>query len=482
MYLKSKRITIKKKIIIFSACLFLTSIILTKFIIDNYFDKSFKVFVEEDMRETYFKGIKTLEDYFYFNNINEDNINLGDLSRFPSFLSNRINLNSIIFDLENNPLGVGMISEEIKLDELYEVPENVDLVKENKSIVELDKNENVIGKLIYGVYSKENLIGKMVVIKDYTATFNNDAATKSLIIRLITLMYFILFIGIYFIISKTTKPIETLKNSLRKITEGSYEKIENKSKDEIGELIETFNFMSTKLKKKDEQEKMLFRNITHELKTPLTSISGYAQILKDDPEVDFKNKSLDRIISESNRMHGLIVSILDISKQSSDLEEYGVEEVSILDLIKENIEKLSSKIKLKDLDFEIKNLGEDFKVVGNKYYLNVLMGNLIDNAIKYSFENSKIKLKLSEEENKLVLSIENEGQAIDEDLRNKIFEPFTKGSTTAFANKTSSGLGLYICKNIVDSHRGEIICESNENKSKFILKLPKSYTLEISKN
>mgnify|MGYP003424764032 CR=1 FL=1 len=62
MYLKNRKITIKKKIIIFSACLFLTSIILTKVIIDNYFDKSFKVFVEEDMRESYFDGIKALED------------------------------------------------------------------------------------------------------------------------------------------------------------------------------------------------------------------------------------------------------------------------------------------------------------------------------------------------------------------------------------------------------------------------------------
>ena len=434
------------------------------------------------MRETYFKGIKTLDDYFYFNNINAENISLGDLNRFPSFLSNRINLNSIIFDLENNPLGVGMISEEIKLDELYEVPENIDLVKENKSIVELDRNENVIGKLIYGVYKSDDLIGKMVVIKDYTATFDNDEATKNLIIKLITIMYFILFLGIYFIISKITKPIETLKNSLRGITEGNYSEIENNSKDEIGELITTFNFMSTKLKKKESQEKMLFRNITHELKTPLTSISGYAQILKDEVDEEFKNKSLDRIISESNRMHGLIVSILDISKQSSDLEEYGVETVSLLELINENIEKLSSKIKLKELDFDLKTLGEGFKMIGNKYYINVLIGNLIDNAIKYSFENSKIKLKLREEENKLVFSIENEGQAIDEELRNKIFEPFTKGSTSAFANKTSSGLGLYIAKNIVDSHRGEIICESNENKSKFILKFPKSYTLETSKN
>lgn len=434
------------------------------------------------MRETYFKGIKTLEDYFYFNNINEENINSGDLNRFPSFLSNRINLNSIIFDLENNPLGVGMISEEIKLDELYEVPENIDLVKENKSIVELDRKEEVIGKLIYGVYKSDDLIGKMVVIKDYTTTFNNDTSTKNLIIRLITVMYFILFLGIYFIISRTTKPIETLKNSLRKITEGKYSEIENKSKDEIGELITTFNFMSTKLKKKDEQEKMLFRNITHELKTPLTSISGYAQLLKDDVEEDFKNKSLDRIISESNRMHKLIVSILDISKQSSDLEQYIVEEVSLLDLTKEILEKSTSKIKLKTLDIEFETLGQYFKVSGNKYYINVLIGNLIDNAIKYSFEDSKIKVSLSNDEENIVFNIENEGQAIDEELRNKIFEPFTKGSSTAFANKTSSGLGLYIAKNIVDSHRGEIICESNENKSKFILKFPKSYTLEISKN
>ena len=124
-------------------------------------------------------------------------------------------------------------------------------------------------------------------------------------------MFALIFLSIYVFSSRITKPIIVLKNKLLEVSKGSYpEKINNTSKDEIGILVDSFNEMTEKLKVKNQQEKNFYRNITHELKTPLTNISGYAQILNEDDfnDVDFKRNALNRIIAESDRMHELVMS------------------------------------------------------------------------------------------------------------------------------------------------------------------------------
>lgn len=139
-------------------------------------------------------------------------------------------------------------------------------------------------------------------------------------------------------------------DKVSEISKGKYpDKLPVKSMDEIGVLVQSFNIMNEKLRLKDEQEKAIFRNITHELKTPLASISGYAQILRDNEvKEEFKNKALNRIVSESNRMHELVVTLLNISKQSSDLEEYSFEKVNIKEIINDSISIHLPEIREKD--------------------------------------------------------------------------------------------------------------------------------------
>lgn len=232
--------------------------------------------------------------------------------------------------------------------------------------------------------------------------------------------------------------------------------------------------MNNRLRIKGEQEKNIFRNITHELKTPLTNISGYAQILKGDDFNDkvFKENALDRIISESNRMHELVMSLLEISKQSSDLEEYSFQEVNIKNIINNLISLKSLQIKEKELNI-ITNIKSE-NIRGNKQYLRILFSNLIDNGIKYSYEKTNIIIETEEINDHLNFSILTKGKRVPYEFKDKIFEPFVKVEEKGFSSKNSNGLGLYICKNIVLGHRGNINLILNDDEVKFIVELPKN--------
>ena len=180
---------------------------------------------------------------------------------------------------------------------------------------------------------------------------------------------------------------------------------------------------------------------------------------------------MDRIISESNRMHELVISLLDISKQSSDLKEYFFEEVNIKNIIEDLISIKYPKIIEKNLNV-INKINEE-TINGNKQYLTMLFSNLIDNGIKYSYKNTDIRIETKRINEGFQFSILTKGKKIPIEFKDKIFDPFIKIEEKGFSSKDSNGLGLYICKNIVLGHRGSIEAILNNDETKFIVNLPK---------
>ncbi|MDI9216734.1 histidine kinase dimerization/phospho-acceptor domain-containing protein [Clostridium tertium] len=329
-------LTIRRKYGIVLALIFILSILLFNLIIDNFFNKNFKNTISKDMSNIYKVSAKNLEDYIVINSIEKEKMLKDDFNnKVLKFIIERVNCQGIFYSLDGDVLAIGITNEKvIDLNILKEIPFSFEAAKNNKTVVDIEsKNGNIIGKLSSPIYGKDNEnIGILVLIKDYTSEYLRNKDIKNLVNVIVLILFLLIYISIYFLSSTIIKPIIILKDKISQITRGNYpEKINKTSKDEIGVLINTFNNMSEKLKLKDEQEKNIFRNITHELKTPLTNISGYAQILREDDfnDKEFKNNALDRIIFESNRMHDLVISLLDISKQSSDIEEYAFEEVNL---------------------------------------------------------------------------------------------------------------------------------------------------------
>lgn len=213
-------------------------------------------------------------------------------------------------------------------------------------------------------------------------------------------------------------------------------------------------------------------NVSHELKTPVTSIKGFAETLKYVEDNETRDKFLGIIEEESDRLTRLIQDILSLydieKKQDRIKEEFNINEIS--DSITMLVEREAHKRGV--IFVRQGNIDEIF--VGNKDRFKQMILNLVDNAIKYSGENTKVILNLSEDSENIYISVEDNGVGIPKDDLERIFERFYRVDKARSREKGGTGLGLAIVKHIVNNLGGSINVESSINQgTKFDLVIPK---------
>lgn len=478
-------LTIRRKYGIVLSVIFIVFIIISNMILNKFFYRNFKEYITNDMEKNYEVSFSSLNDYLAINNIDKNEMIVSNLNNnVINFILNRVYCQGALYDLNGNLLLKGTIDEnELDLNIYGISEETLNIVKDNKAIIDIERrSDSIIGKVSYLIYGKNKQpIGVMMLTNNYEKEYMRNKNINKLVNYIFTGLFLIILVSIYFLSSKIVNPLILLKNKVSEVGKGSYpSKINITSNDEVGVLVDSFNLMSEKLKKKDEQEKNIFRNITHELKSPITSISGYAQILSEDnfQDEEFKAIAIKRIVFECKRMNELVGTLLDISKQISDLEDYAFENVNLKYILNDIVQ--ANLISIKEKSLEIINETNDISINGNRQYLYILVNNLVENAIKYSNYNSKIIIELKNSNEHKIFSISSQGKEIPIEKKESIFEPFVKVDTTSKNKKNSHGLGLYICKNIVEAHNSTIEVEVDGNKSKFIVKFKNFNTLETS--
>lgn len=273
-----------------------------------------------------------------------------------------------------------------------------------------------------------------------------------------------------------SKPLVKLKKTASKMTELDFTaKCEINSNDEIGELGGVLNFLSEKLDKtlselKDSNEKLkediekerqleimrkeFVAGVSHELKTPITLIGGYAEALKDNiVEAKDKDFFVDVILDESNKMDYLIKDMLDLSQLETGNLKMNFEEFNISDLLNFVLKKFSRNIADKNLKIET-NICRSFAIVnGDVIRIEQVLINLISNAMRYVPDGGVIKLTIENNGEEFVTSVENEGQHIPEDELDKIWERFYKIDKSRTRETEGTGIGLSIVKNILHLHK-----------------------------
>ena len=294
------------------------------------------------------------------------------------------------------------------------------------------------------------------------------------------------FLVVLFSIRRSLAPLNSLTLALSKIKEGIYgEKIEYRAKDEIGSLAETFNTMSTTIKQKDEEAKKIeiakdefLAMITHELKTPLVPIQGYADILLGGHLGQLNKNQKERIEiikSSSASLLQLISDLLDAQK----LELGQLRIKAQHNNIKLTIEKTISVMTPQAIADQIElthNAKEDIYALYDDERISQVVTNLIKNSLKaVQPKTGKVQVLFEDSQNNIKISVRDNGRGIPADAINKIFRKFYQVDTSTTREKGGSGLGLSICKGIIETHGSNINVESELGRgSTFSFTLPKS--------
>lgn len=279
---------------------------------------------------------------------------------------------------------------------------------------------------------------------------------------------------------------KTVYFPLKKITEGANEyaqgnlnhHIDVQTQDEMGYLAATLNYMSDELSKMEEYQKMFIANVSHDFRSPLTSIKGYLEAILDGtipPEM--YEKYLNRVITETERLNKLTQGMLTLN--SLDNKGYlNRINFDINRVIKDTAASFEGTCEEKDITFDITFCSNILMVFADLGKIQQVTYNLLDNAIKFSHQNSTIFILVSLKYDKVFVSVKDTGIGIPKDNLKKIWERFYKSDLSRGKDKKGTGLGLAIVKEIVQSHGENIDVISTEGVgTEFIFSLPKASVL-----
>jgi len=246
--------------------------------------------------------------------------------------------------------------------------------------------------------------------------------------------------------------------------------IKDDGKDEIGILIKVYNDLMYQVNESQQRKDEFIGIASHELKTPLTSIKGYIELLNEMETRQPQQIFIQKTKESTAKLEHLIADLLDVSRINSGQLQLNIEEFKMDELIDESIDSISAGIRT---DHTIIRNGtfNDLTVKGDRQRIEQVLINLLSNAVKYSPPRSDIFVSSSIKDEQLIVEIKDFGNGIPEEDKEKIFERFYRARNTS-VHISGFGLGLYICSDIIKRHNGKIWVESGAKGSSFFFSLP----------
>ena len=335
--------------------------------------------------------------------------------------------------------------------------------KEYSTLGVYEKVHFAAGKPIY------NTNGKIEAVVFSTASITAVRGLISTILKFylmsavipITIMFF----AIYAMTYRLVRPLKLMSEATKAMAKGDFSKrIPVTSDDEIGELAVSFNLMTNSLVQLEGMRRSFVANVSHELKTPMTTIGGFIDGIIDGTIEEEKQSYYLGIVSEEvKRLSRLVQSMLSMAKLESGEYILKRETFDLRELIFTIVISQEQRIENKQINIVGLDTLESISVNADKDLIHQVIYNLVDNAVKFTPQNGKITFMLETVGKRISFMVTNTGKGIPENELQYVFERFYKVDKSRSANKNSTGLGLYIAKNIVSAHGGKITVSSKEN-------------------
>ena len=289
--------------------------------------------------------------------------------------------------------------------------------------------------------------------------------SNQLIIVSIIVVILSLIIG-YFISKRISKPIVKMNEKAKKLANGNYDfTFDNNSNIyEIDELANTLNYAKKELAETDELRRDLLANVSHDLKTPLTMIKGYAEMIRDlnSDNIEKRNANLNVIIEESERLNILVNDLLTLSKIQANKDVLEKEDFDIVELINNIIKRYSIYKDTEGYIFEV-NTPDKVIVNADKKKIEQVIYNLINNAINYTGDDNRVIINVLVDKN-IRVEIKDTGKGIKKEDLPHIWDKYYHSKKKHKRNVIGTGIGLSIVKTILESHNFKYGVESKRNK------------------
>jgi len=329
---------------------------------------------------------------------------------------------------------------------------------------------------------------------DFSLVHNKEAASgdfmrAGLVIAFVVLVYLLILALFTFIYSRITAasitvPLKKLCDGTRLLREGDYSaRVDLRLKNEFAELQNTFNDMAARIeheislrKKSEEDRRRLILDISHDLKNPMSSIQGYAELLMNKKGMTGQEyeEYLEIILNNSKRANRLLTELFELSQMDSPEFSLKLVRTDICEYIRQICGELVPQLEREGFKYEFDIIEESVFVLLDTDRFSRIIQNLANNAMRYNPKGTMIAVSLTVQNNQVVIDFSDDGIGIPAHLVDNIFKPFVRVDGSRNSKTGGSGLGLSIAKKIAEAHGGDLTLCLNENKgSTFRITIPK---------
>ena len=353
---------------------------------------------------------------------------------------------------------------------IYDIKNSTDDIK----AIKLTNPSNNTQSLLYGIKLQKGYVYLFTMLEDVNST--TSLLKGQLIYITIIAIAFSIIISL-FLSHKLSKPITEITDKAKKLADGNYDVHFDKSDImEINELSDTLNYMEEEMSKTDEYRRDLMANVSHDLKTPLTMIKAYAEMVRDltYKDKEKRNANLNVIIDESDRLNILVNDILELSKLQENNASIQKENFDLTLELQDILKRYEIIKETENYKFII-NTPDKVIINADRKRINQVLYNLINNAINYTGDDKTIYINITNNKKNYHVEIKDTGKGINNEDIKHIWDKYYKKDKNHRRNVVGTGLGLSIVKNILEAHNFEYGVNSQKDKgSTFYFNIPKT--------
>lgn len=325
------------------------------------------------------------------------------------------------------------------------------------------------------IMSNYEINGYVVIHSDYASITESCYSLQGAIYFCFGILFILSFILLFFFMGFVYYPLKKITKATEQYASGNFHyELQPETNDEIGYLASILSYMASEIARTEDDQKKFVANISHDFRSPLTSIRGYLEAMLDGTiPAELHEKYLRIVLNETERLTKLTNGLLQLNNLNTKGMLLEKTDFDINKVIRDTAASFEGTCNKKSIKLQLLLTGEQLYVRADMGKIQQVLYNLLDNAIKFSHENSSIKIETTEKKNKLYVSVKDYGIGIPKEELKLVWDRFYKSDASRGKDKKGTGLGLSITKEIIHSHGENInVVSTLDAGSEFIFTLP----------